>query len=152
VAQAESEDGLGGRLALAVFRLGFFLPLLVCTYLALIPDPPDNPVMRLGDVILHGAAFTYLTFALFLMLIRRGDGGLTAVRSVGFAVFAAMFGYGLFLEVVQGFIPERTAEMKDLMVDVAGITVGLMLAALFARPVAGLVRFLADRILAVLGR
>jgi VanZ family protein len=63
-----------------------------------------------------------------------------------------MFGYGLFLEVVQGFIPERTAEMKDLMVDVAGITVGLMLAALFARPVAGLVRFLADRVLAVLGR
>jgi VanZ family protein len=152
VAQDESDEGLAGRLARGLFRLGFFLPLLVCTYLALIPDPPDNPVLRLSDVILHGAAFAYLTFALCLMLIRRGDGGWAAVRSVGPAVLVAMFGYGLFLEVVQGFIPERTAEMKDLMVDAAGISAGLMLAALFARPVAGLVRFLVDRSLALLGR
>ena len=146
---------LANRLAMITWRLGFWFPLLVCTYLALVPEPPDNPVFRLSDVILHGAAFTYLTFAFVLMAMPRPSQDAAAVsrgfdRGVAIRAFLAMLGYGLFLELVQSFVPERSAELKDLGVDVLGIGVGLLLAALLARPVVSLIEGLIDRAVAVL--
>jgi VanZ family protein len=38
-----------------------------------------------------------------------------------------MFGYGALIEAVQSFEPARSAEVKDLLVDVAGIVTGLLL-------------------------
>ena len=146
---AETVDRRAGALALGLIRTGFFLPLLVCTYLALIPDTPDNAVFRLGDVLLHAAAFTYLTFALCLMLIADSR---EAFPAPAVRVFLLMLGYGIFLEVAQGFIPERSAELKDLVVDTFGIVLGLMLAALLARPAVRLVRFLTIRAVTLLDR
>ncbi|MCZ6709099.1 MAG: VanZ family protein, partial [Gammaproteobacteria bacterium] len=40
---------------------------------------------------------------------------------------AWMIAYGLFIEAVQAFEPERSAEFKDLAVDLAGICIGLWL-------------------------
>lgn len=138
---AESVHGSGRDpargLVVGLFHLAFWLPLLFCTWLALTPEPPDNPVFRLGDVILHGAAFTYLTFSLMLVGTAAGRRSFTGMAVTA---FIAMLGYGIFLELVQSFIPERTAELKDLGVDVAGILVGLALAAGLARPVERLVR------------
>ena len=134
---------LADRLAVLTWRLGFYVPLLICTYLALVPNPPDNPVFRLSDVILHGAAFSYLTFAFVLM--DRGQ-GLSAALAIRASV--AMLAYGLFLELAQSLVPERTAELKDLGVDLLGIAVGLLLAALLARPLKKLLEVLLDRLLA----
>jgi VanZ family protein len=120
---------LAQRLAVLIWRLGFFGPLLVCTYLALVPEPPDNPVFRLSDVILHAAAFSYLTFALVLM-----HQGVQLNRALAIKATLLMLGYGIFLEAVQWFVPERSAELKDLGVDLLGILVGLLLAGLLARP------------------
>ncbi|MGE0624965.1 MAG: VanZ family protein [Pseudomonadales bacterium] len=123
----------------AFFQCTFWLPLAGCTWLALIPDPPDNPVFRLGDVVLHAAAFTYLTVA--LVMARLG-----ARPTPEFPTTAAlMIGYGLLLEAIQFFIPERSAELKDLLVDAAGIGVGLALARWLALPVY-------ERVLRVSGR
>ena len=105
---------LAERLAILIWRLGFFVPLLFCTYLALVPVPPDNAVFRLSDVILHAAAFTYLTFAFVLM-----DTGPRFDRSLALRATLVMLAYGVFLEVVQSFIPQRTAELKDLGVGLA---------------------------------
>lgn len=113
-----------------LFGAGFWIPLAVCTYLALVPDPPDLPVFRLGDVVLHAAAFSYLTLALTLMRHGRDRPGRIYVGA-----FVGMLGYGIFLEVVQSMIPERSAELKDLLVDLVGIGFGLVLAHLAARPV-----------------
>ncbi len=104
-------------------RTGFWLPLAVCTYLALTPSPPDA-VSRVSDVVLHAAAFTYLTFA--LTLAHPGTSGVVAG--------AWMLGYGLLLEVVQSFEPARSAELKDLLVDLAGIAAGLILARVAGTP------------------
>ena len=127
----------GKRRARYLFLVGFWLPLIACTYLALVPEPPDNPVFRLSDILLHGAAFSYLSLA--LVLAHPGMGRTRAGLFV--RVFALMLAYGLFLEVVQAFVPERSAELKDLMVDAAGITLGLVVA-----------RYLADPLRAVTGR
>lgn len=102
------------RAARVVWRIGFWLPLGLCTWLALTPSPPDA-VFRVSDVVLHALAFSYLTFALGLAY-----GGLRHLL-----VAALMLLYGVFLEVAQSFEPARSPELKDLLVDLVGILLGL---------------------------
>lgn len=109
-----------------LFGSGFWIPLAFCTYLALVPEPPEHPVFELSDVILHAAAFTYLTLA--FALTRYGRDSRLYVRT-----FVAMLAYGVFLEAAQSLIPERSAEIKDLLVDLVGIGLGLALAHLSAK-------------------
>ena len=134
------QRSLADQLALYVCRLAFYFPLLVCTYLALVPEPPDNPVFRLGDVILHAAAFAYLTFAFVLMMPTTIDRTIGLDCKLAIRATLVMFGYGVFLELVQSLIPERTAELKDLGVDLLGIGGGLLLAVLLAGSIARLLR------------
>jgi VanZ family protein len=104
------------RLTDQALTAAFWIPLVICTYLAFDPSPPEA-VARISDIVLHGFAFSYLTFALGL-----------AYRSRHWFVPAAwMLGYGLFIEIVQSFEPQRAAELKDLLVDSVGICVGVML-------------------------
>ncbi len=104
----------------ALLKLGFWLPLVICTWLALVPDPPEVPVFKVSDVVLHAFAFSYLSFTLAVAYPQRSL----------LQVFCLMFGYGLLIEVVQSFEIARTAELKDLLVDIAGIGFGLLLARL----------------------
>ena len=95
-------------------RIGFWLPLVICTYLAFTPSPPEV-VSEIGDVFLHGFAFAYLTFAL----------GLAHRLGAWWQKGAWMIAYGLFIELVQSFEPARSAELKDIVVDCVGIGLGL---------------------------
>ncbi|MEQ8858362.1 MAG: VanZ family protein [Pseudomonadales bacterium] len=106
----------GDRVSALCLRMGFWVPLLLCTWLALTPSPPES-VFRVSDILLHGFAFAYLTFAL----------GLAHGSLRPWAVVAWMLGYGVLIELVQSFEPSRAAELKDLLVDCAGIAVGLLL-------------------------
>lgn len=134
MADAETGNRSPGRVVRWLFRTGFWIPLAVCTYLALVPDPPDLPVFKLSDVVLHAAAFSYLTLAFTLM--RHGHGhGHDRPGRIYVGAFVAMLGYGIFIEVVQSMIPERSAELKDLLVDLVGIGIGLAVAHVVARPV-----------------
>lgn len=117
-------------------RAGFWVPLAACTYLALTPSPPDA-VFHVSDVVLHGGAFAYLTFALTL----------AHPKAEGWPAAGSMLGYGLLLEVLQSFEPARTAELKDLLVDLAGIAVGLSLARIAGAPVRRLLRRLIELLL-----
>lgn len=111
-----------------LFGTGFWVPLTVCTYLAVVPDPPEHPVFDVSDVVLHAAAFTYLTLA--FALTRYGRDPRLYARA-----FVVMLAYGLLLEAVQSLVPERNAELKDLVVDLFGIGFGLALAHLTAKPI-----------------
>jgi len=121
--------------------MGFWIPLIICTYLALVPAPPEHPVFALGDVILHAGAFVYLSLALVL-----AQYGIPGTRSSLYVrSFALMLAYGILLELIQSFIPERTAELKDLLVDIVGIGVGLGLATVIAAPLHGFMSRLLGR-------
>lgn len=113
-------------------RTAFWLPWLMCTYLAFAPSPPET-VFRISDVVLHGFAFSYLTFA--LGLARDGKRWLPAA--------AWMLAYGVAIELVQSFEPERSAELKDLLVDMAGIGIGAIALKLFGAWTESLVRWMA---------
>ena len=109
-----SRPALADRAARICLVTGFWLPLAVCTWLALAPSPPDA-VFRVSDIVLHALAFSYLTFAL----------GLAHPAARPPTLVLCMLGYGIFIEVVQSFEVERNAELKDLLVDGIGILAGL---------------------------
>lgn len=104
------------RAARRCLLAGFWIPLGICTWLALTPSPPQ-PTFRVSDVVLHALAFSYLTFAL----------GLAYPNARRLTLVGWLIGYGVFIEAVQSFESARSAELKDLLVDGAGIGFGLLL-------------------------
>jgi VanZ family protein len=101
----------------------FWLPLGICTWLALTPSPPQE-VFRLGDVVLHAFAFVYLSFALAFAHLDRRFG----------VVALALLGYGALIEVLQGFTATRAPEFGDLLVDAGGIVFGCLLYSAIGAP------------------
>lgn len=95
-------------------RIGFWLPLLICTWFALGGGLPKSTV-RVGDVPLHLLAFVYLSAAL----------SIAYMRDRWWWVVVAMLSYGGAIELIQYWLPHRHAEWKDFGVDVIGIGVGL---------------------------
>lgn len=95
-------------------RLGMiFCGLLaVITWLALIPlhVPQVNPDW--GDKVNHAAAFSVLFVS-----------GYLAYRRV-FRLWTGLIAYGIFIEVLQSFLPFRFASAEDIIADTAGIALG----------------------------
>ena len=117
--------------------VGFWLPFVLCTYLAFAPSPPES-VFRISDVILHGIAFSYLTFALSLCYFPKRF----------WAPAAWMLGYALSIEAIQSLQPERSAELQDIWVDIGGIAIGGVL----IRHLTDAVRTVVDRVTGLLAR
>jgi len=113
----------------------FWVPWVVCTYLAFAPSLPEA-VFRVSDVLLHGFAFSYLTFAL----------GLAHHAKRWVMAVAWMIAYGVTIELVQSFEPERSAEWKDIMVDLVGIGIGVVAFRLVGGQIEALVNWLADTV------
>ena len=97
--------------------IGFWIPLAFATYAAFAPHGVPMP-FQVSDVILHASAFTYLTAALWFAH-HPGDRGWKPA--------AWMLAYGIAIELTQSFEPTRDAELKDVLVDVVGIALGLAL-------------------------
>lgn len=110
------------RLARLVQTVFFWIPLGLATVAALLPQGAPMP-LPISDVLLHAFAFTYLTAALGLVHY-------PPARRWPVALW--MLCYGVALEVLQSFIPERSAEVKDVIVDAVGIVLGLGLRRLVA--------------------
>jgi VanZ family protein len=111
-------------------QTAFWIPLAACTYFALASELPDHPVFELSDMVLHGVAFGYLTFA--LLLAQAGIPALESGRSL--RALVGMLGYGIFIELAQNSIPGRSAELGDLLVDLVGIGLGLVIGAAAVLP------------------
>ena len=97
--------------------VGFWVPFAVATVAAFAPHGVPLP-FRISDIVLHAFAFTYLTAALWLVHY--------AGRSAWTPV-AWMFGYAVLIELVQSFEPQRSAEFKDIGVDMIGILLGIVM-------------------------
>ncbi len=96
---------------------------MVVSYLAFTPNT-DATLFQVSDVVLHALAFTYLTAALWVAH-HQGESGL--------APALWMLGYAVAIEAIQSTLPERSAEVKDLVVDAVGIGLGLGLYRLLER-------------------
>lgn len=130
----------------------FWVPLLICTSVAVTPDP-TGMVASLSGQIAHILAFAYLTTALFQAHFRwrraappaervlasettDGDrapvGSAEAAASSGVAspaqcVLAAvlwMLAFGVSIEVAQIFVAGRNGTLADLLFNGVGIAIG----------------------------
>ena len=96
------------------------LLLVVVTYLALTPKPLVGLESGL-DKVGHLLAFTALAFTGYL--------GVPTRTALPFGLLA----YGGLIELLQLFVPGRSAEWGDLLADGIGIGVGIGLAAFVIR-------------------
>jgi VanZ family protein len=100
------------------------LLLVVVSYLALTPKPLVGLESGL-DKVAHLLAFTALAFSGYL--------GFPASRGMRTALPFALLAYGGLIEVLQLFVPGRSAEWGDLLADGIGIGVGIGLASFMFR-------------------
>jgi VanZ family protein len=97
---------------------------VVVSYLALTPKPLEGFESGL-DKVGHLMPFTALAFSVYLAF--------PASRGTRAALPLALLAYGGLIEVLQLFVPGRTAAWGDLLADGIGIGVGIGLAAFVLR-------------------
>jgi len=100
-----------------LFKILFFTTLIVVSYLAFSPYIQDYPkIFLISDKLNHFLAFITLTTLLLLAYpIKRYVAGLM------------MLSYGATVELIQAFLPYRSAEALDLIVDILAILSALAL-------------------------
>jgi hypothetical protein len=91
----------------------FFITLFTIFYLSFAPHVDVGPDFDQADKIKHAAAFSVLT-----LLYMLGFGGGFFKISIRMALI------GVFIEVVQYFLPYRDASILDIMADSVGILAG----------------------------
>jgi VanZ family protein len=97
--------------------LWLLLALVVCS---LAFEPGERaPTLGMGDKVNHMAAFAALGFVAALAL-PAGWRETAIASAVGLAL-------GIFIEVVQAFLPTRTAELADVVGDAVGLAIGMAL-------------------------
>lgn len=99
------------RIIQTFFRLFFLLAMLIIACIAFLPNYDNLPELTsFSDILNHFAAFFVLS-----LLLERGF-----CLRMRFA-FLILFAYGIFIEIVQHFLPNRCFDLLDLAVDMAGV-------------------------------
>ncbi len=87
--------------------------LLAGSYLAFTPVKYEV-LENIWDKLLHSAGFLALAFAADFSFPDRG---------FGMTKIAPLVAYGMFIEVVQHFLPYRSFELVDVVADAAGLLI-----------------------------
>lgn len=91
--------------------IAFLISLLIISWLAFSPKP-ELVLPSFSDKFKHFTAFGYLAYLLDSSFPK---------RSFGLSKALALLAYGLFIEAVQGFLPNRTLSGLDVLADIGGI-------------------------------
>ncbi|WP_345973435.1 VanZ family protein [Sulfurimonas diazotrophicus] len=99
-------------------KLLFAVTLLAVTLLAFIPTYEPLPeIVSFSDILNHFAAF----FTLYMLHLFAYPAFSWRRRS------ALLLGYGVLIEAVQAFLPNRYASLSDVAVDAAALTAAMLL-------------------------
>lgn len=93
------------------FKILFYIAVSVVLYLAIVPDNIEVPSIY-ADKIKHASAF----FVLSLLLNRASSTLKHRLRNMG-----ALLLFGIFIEFVQYFVPNRQSSFDDVIADFVGI-------------------------------
>jgi hypothetical protein len=94
-----------------------YTQLVLIMVLAVMPLPVVVPAELLSDKVIHLLAFAFLMLWFASLFPRQQH----------WRVFSALLLYGLIMEAVQSQVPRRYAEGADLVADLIGLLVGLLL-------------------------
>ncbi len=100
-----------------LYNLSFLFTLIIITFISFLPDYDDLPeIASYSDYLNHFSAFFVLSF-----LIQK------AYKLNTNQIFSYLFFYGCSIEIVQYFLPNRVFGLDDILVDVLGITIYILL-------------------------
>ena len=102
----------------AGFRLLLGLTLVIVTWVSLTPKGAPLPAVPLADKWAHLLTYTLLAFLVDASWPETG---------FDWRKWAALIGYGLAIELIQGQIPNRMFSLGDLLANAAGIAVFALL-------------------------
>lgn len=104
-----------------IYRTIFFAYIIVVLILSVIPSPEG---LRIGgDKLKHVMAFVVFTFLIFI-----------SYKDMKFVyIFLWGLGFGILIEFIQYFVPWRSTEMLDVLADVGGIMIGLIVVTLIKK-------------------
>jgi VanZ family protein len=101
----------------------------------LYPEVSAETIARVQFLLRKGAHITeYAILAMLLWRASRAGTGLTMKMPIAFAV--TLLGCAIFAasdEFHQGFVPSRTSSFHDVMIDICGALIGLIICLLFSR-------------------
>ena len=100
---------------LLIFRVLFWLALIISYIFAVVPQDIAPTIGSLSDKNIHFIAFAVLT-----LLLR------FAYSVTWLQTFLLLFIYAVFIEFSQLFTPNRSAELLDIVADIIGIGIGLL--------------------------
>jgi VanZ family protein len=101
------------RTQIITFRLVLMAGLVVITHLAITPQ--QYPVVKhIWDKANHFLAFYVLALLIDFSFPK---------TNLGISKVIALLTYGILIEVIQSFIPNRTASLLDLVADGIGIAI-----------------------------
>ena len=103
------------------WKAAFFAMLVIVLWLALSPRPPAA-IDTGWDKLNHALAFGALALS--------GRFGFPGSHARAAVIALGLFGFGIAIELLQTFVPSRSAEVNDVLADVVGIAVGLLAAAI----------------------
>ena len=107
--------------------LWFLVLLMGCVVVYTSVMPPGDGALPMSDKLLHFLAYTGLTMSLLLAAVWapvRGEGRFPT-GPLPIMVLGSLFGVAI--EVVQGPLPERDAELLDALANAAGAVTALIL-------------------------
>jgi len=78
------------------------------------------------DKIVHTGLFGVHAYLMVMYLIHRDSMRDNLLRMIGGAIILS-FSFGLLIEIIQIFIPERNFEILDLLADIFGILIGILI-------------------------
>lgn len=84
------------------------------------------PAVGVGDKLQHILAYCVLAMLLYLTLIIQNKFPLLKRNAIAFSIII-LFGYGVLDELHQLLIPGRSGEVMDLVADVVGGIIGLII-------------------------
>lgn len=106
-------SAVGRAIPRNVWRAALVLALAGILWLALRPQPGGVDWFEHADKLRHAGAFLVLW-----VLSRRSSGAASGL------LMAALLAYGVLIEVLQGFSPDREPSAADVLADAVGIVIG----------------------------
>ncbi|MCK9224750.1 MAG: VanZ family protein [Candidatus Muirbacterium halophilum] len=103
------------------YRFLFFSALISIFIIAVLPSEKLSTTMKINDILNHSAAFITLSF-LFSLSFK---------KTKSLYLFVSLAFYGILIETVQYFLPWRSCDLKDFLVDISAIIIFILINKLY---------------------
>jgi peptidoglycan/LPS O-acetylase OafA/YrhL len=105
----------------------FFVSIALTLFWALGPRPPGAKIFPHADKFFHAGAFAMILGSFLLAAVWRPGRGWGRFPAAAVPAVAMLIALGVLIEVIQGELLSRDAELLDVAAEVVGMAVALLI-------------------------